>query len=173
MDNCLEKKIYDRQINKQGMADRVVDECNPDAHLSQKEITNLCYDYEEPSASDIDFSKCLEKFTDEVVKTLIRIYGKHLSREPFCHESLLVDRKEKKLSSAEKRIAQRSYELAKKAATKPVINYGVRPMTVGSTNMINGIHRNYNVRSSLSLFVFFIYISIFKATYEISWAKTK
>ncbi|KAL3268191.1 hypothetical protein HHI36_007317 [Cryptolaemus montrouzieri] len=34
VDNCLEKKIYDRQINKQGMSDRVVDECNPDAHLT-------------------------------------------------------------------------------------------------------------------------------------------
>lgn len=44
MDCCLEKKIYDRQINKQGMADRVVDECNPDAVLSMKEITNLCFD---------------------------------------------------------------------------------------------------------------------------------
>ncbi|KAL5289363.1 RAD54L2 family protein [Megaselia abdita] len=143
MDNCLEKKIYDRQINKQGMADRVVDECNPDAHLSQKEITNLCYDYEEPSVESLDFSSCLEKFTDDVVKTLIRNFGKHLSREPFCHESLLVDRKEKKLSSAEKRIAQRSYELAKKAATKPMINYGVRPMTVGSAGVINGVNRNY------------------------------
>ncbi|KAJ1527125.1 hypothetical protein ONE63_008659 [Megalurothrips usitatus] len=39
MDNCLEKKIYDRQINKQGMSDRVVDECNPDAHLSIKEVS--------------------------------------------------------------------------------------------------------------------------------------
>lgn len=44
MDNCLEKKIYDRQINKQGMADRVVDECNPDAHLRMSEVTSLCYD---------------------------------------------------------------------------------------------------------------------------------
>lgn len=47
MDCCLEKKIYDRQINKQGMADRVVDECNPDAVLSMKEITNLCFDNDE------------------------------------------------------------------------------------------------------------------------------
>ena len=38
MDSCLEKKIYDRQVNKQGMADRVVDELNPDAHLSIKEV---------------------------------------------------------------------------------------------------------------------------------------
>jgi hypothetical protein len=36
-------------------------------------------------------------------------------QEPFQHESLLVDRKEKKLSQAEKRLAQRSYELEKQA----------------------------------------------------------
>jgi Superfamily II DNA/RNA helicases, SNF2 family len=45
MDCCLEKKIYDRQINKQGMADRVVDECNPDAHLSIKEVRKYFHYY--------------------------------------------------------------------------------------------------------------------------------
>ncbi|KAJ8984004.1 hypothetical protein NQ317_006857, partial [Molorchus minor] len=44
VDNCLEKKIYDRQINKQGMSDRVVDECNPDAHLTLKDVSTLCWD---------------------------------------------------------------------------------------------------------------------------------
>lgn len=41
MDSCLEKKIYDRQINKQGMSDRIVDECNPDAHLSIKDVSTI------------------------------------------------------------------------------------------------------------------------------------
>lgn len=40
---------------------------------------------------------------------IITLLGKSLSKEPFQHESLLVDRKEKKLSSAEKRLAQRGY----------------------------------------------------------------
>jgi RAD54-like protein 2 len=44
-------------------------------------------------------------------------------QEPFQHESLLVDRKEKKLSQAEKRLAKRSYELEKQAN----INYSHRP----------------------------------------------
>lgn len=49
-----------------------------------------------------------------------------LSREPFQHESLLVDRKESKLSVAEKRMAKRSYEMEKQAvnnATRQPYNY--------------------------------------------------
>lgn len=41
------------------------------------------------------------------MQKIITDHGTLLSKEPFQHESLLVDRKEKKLSSAEKRLAQR------------------------------------------------------------------
>nr|XP_032510845.1 helicase ARIP4 [Danaus plexippus plexippus] len=119
MDCCLEKKIYDRQINKQGMADRVVDECNPDAVLSMKEITNLCFDNDEKEPELKDLSEHKDKYIDVLMQGIISLHGKLLCKEPFQHESLLVDRKEKKLSSAEKRLAQRGYELEKKAASAP------------------------------------------------------
>nr|XP_049702735.1 uncharacterized protein LOC110384064 [Helicoverpa armigera] len=119
MDCCLEKKIYDRQINKQGMADRVVDECNPDAVLSMKEITNLCFDNDEKETEIKDLSEHKDKYIDVLMQGVISQHGRMLSKEPFQHESLLVDRKEKKLSSAEKRLAQRGYELEKKAALAP------------------------------------------------------
>ncbi|CAH2107450.1 unnamed protein product [Euphydryas editha] len=119
MDCCLEKKIYDRQINKQGMADRVVDECNPDAVLSMKEITNLCFDNDEKESEIKDLSEYKDKYIDKLMQGIITLHGNLLSKEPFQHESLLVDRKEKKLSSAEKRLAQRGYELEKKAASAP------------------------------------------------------
>ncbi|CAH0749771.1 unnamed protein product [Diatraea saccharalis] len=119
MDWCLEKKIYDRQINKQGMADRVVDECNPDAVLSMKEITNLCFDNDEKESEPKDLSEYKDKYLDILMQGIITQHWKSLSKEPFQHESLLVDRKEKKLSSAEKRLAQRGYELEKKAALAP------------------------------------------------------
>lgn len=123
MDNCLEKKIYDRQINKQGMADRIVDECNPDAHLSMREVTSLCYDDgDDPELKD--FSSEVEKYEDLVTKIILKTNSKALTKEPFQHESLLVDRKEKKLSQAEKRLAQRGYELEKQAATKPQAQLG-------------------------------------------------
>ncbi|XP_017466565.1 PREDICTED: helicase ARIP4 isoform X2 [Rhagoletis zephyria] len=121
MDKCLEKKIYDRQIKKQGMSDRVVDECNPDAHLSIRDITNLCHDYDddEKIQSEVpEFTTPLESFEDVLIRKIVVEHKTSLSKEPFFHESLLIDRKEKKLSQAEKRQAHRGYEMEKKASVK-------------------------------------------------------
>lgn len=133
MDSCLEKKMYDRQINKQGMADRVVDELNPDAHLSLKEVTNLCWDDQEDTVVK-DFSHLKDKYNDEIIKILLDKCSKVLSKEPFQHESLLIDRKEKKLSQAEKRLAKRSYELEKQAANQPKNIYSFFPNAAGPRN---------------------------------------
>ncbi|KAM0735425.1 Helicase ARIP4 [Formica fusca] len=123
-DNCLERKIYDRQISKQGMADRVVDQCNPDAHLSLKEATTLSWDWEEDSQVQ-DFSQTKDSYTDEVMHCVLERHSSLLTKQPFHHESLLVDRKDKKLSQAEKRLARRGYELEKMAAncSRPSYNY--------------------------------------------------
>ncbi|XP_011880428.1 PREDICTED: uncharacterized protein LOC105568957 isoform X1 [Vollenhovia emeryi] len=123
-DNCLERKIYDRQISKQGMADRVVDQCNPDAHLSLKEATTLSWDWEEDSQVQ-DFSQIKNSYTDEVMHRVLERHSSLLTKQPFHHESLLVDRKDKKLSQAEKRLARRGYELEKMAAncSRPSYNY--------------------------------------------------
>ncbi|OAD61895.1 Helicase ARIP4 [Eufriesea mexicana] len=123
-DNCLERKIYDRQISKQGMADRVVDQCNPDAHLSLKEATTLSWDWEEDSQIQ-DFSQTKDSYSDEVMHRVLERHSSLLTKQPFHHESLLVDRKDKKLSQAEKRLARRGYELEKMAAncSRPSYNY--------------------------------------------------
>ena len=122
MDNCLEKKIYDRQINKQGMADRVVDECNPDAHLSMNEVTSLCYnDGIDPEIKD--FKEEIKNCKDLVATKILEFHAKTLTKEPFQHESLLVDRKETKLSQAEKRMAKRGYEMDKQAQLKASVSY--------------------------------------------------
>lgn len=54
-----------------------------------------------------DLSSFKDKYLDVLMQGVITYHAKWLSKEPFQHESLLVDRKEKKLSSAEKRLAQR------------------------------------------------------------------
>ncbi|XP_055838249.1 helicase ARIP4 [Episyrphus balteatus] len=118
MDNCLEKNIYDRQVKKQGMSDRVVDECNPDAHLSIRELTNLCYDKVKED-KNTEFTQPIENFTDAVMRSMLTKHKSILSKEPFYHESLLIDRKEKKLSQTEKKLAKRGYEIEKKASSKP------------------------------------------------------
>lgn len=142
MDKCLEKKIYDRQIKKQGMSDRIVDECNPEAHLSMKDITNLCHDDDDdgdPVESDaqkatestqdngIDKADMPEKTKEEpslpktshmdpIINKIVELHSNYITKDPFLHESLLVDQKDRKLSQAEKRQAHRSYELEKKAS---------------------------------------------------------
>jgi len=109
-DNSLEKKIYDRQVNKQGMADRIVDEMNPDAHLSSKEVHSLICEEEDdppPPTAVTDH----EAFPDPVMRAVLSEHGARLTKLPFAHESLLVDRKDSRLSRAEKKLAERSYSL--------------------------------------------------------------
>uniref|UniRef100_A0A1Y1K1V6 Helicase ARIP4 n=1 Tax=Photinus pyralis TaxID=7054 RepID=A0A1Y1K1V6_PHOPY len=122
MDHCLEKKIYDRQINKQGMSDRVVDECNPDAHLTMKDVSTLCFDDSE-EGEEKDWSHVKDRYIDIVLQKVLELYGNRLNKPPFQHESLLVDRKDKQLSQQEKRFAKKSYEREKQAARQPA--YGM------------------------------------------------
>lgn len=49
------------------MSDRVVDECNPDAHLSMKDVTNLCWD-DETDTEIKDFSHNKDKYIDLVMQ---------------------------------------------------------------------------------------------------------
>jgi len=109
-DNSLEKKIYDRQVNKQGMADRIVDELNPDAHLSSKEVHSLICDEDEDPA-EYDMKEEIKAFEDPVMKKIVGRFATKLTKAPFAHESLLVDRKDNKLSKAEKKLAERAYKL--------------------------------------------------------------
>ena len=106
-DNSLEKKIYDRQVNKQGMADRIVDEMNPDAHLSTRDVHSLICEEKEDAGGGEEVRACAETFTDPVMRSVLRRLGDKLTRPPFAHESLLVDRKDNKLSAAEKKLAEK------------------------------------------------------------------
>merc|ERR1719245_2222492 len=109
-DNSLEKKIYDRQVNKQGMADRIVDEMNPDAHLSTRDVHSLIDD-EEDIIDPGNMENIVHNYSDSVMKTIVTRYKNMLTKPPFAHESLLVDRKDNKLSKAEKKLAEKAYKL--------------------------------------------------------------
>ena len=122
-DGSLERKIYDRQINKQGMSNRIVDEMNPDAYLHSKDInTLLCLEENEPrgnickesgKSKDVDPDAFID--IDPVLAKVLRETKEETTAQPFAHESLLIDRKEKKLSKAEKRMAERSYKIERGA----------------------------------------------------------
>ena len=80
MDHCSEKKIYDRQINKQGLSDRIVDECNPDAHLTIKDVANMCWDDVDLTEDKENFHEYIDKYDDVVIKKVIKECGSVLSK---------------------------------------------------------------------------------------------
>ncbi|XP_077986910.1 helicase ARIP4-like [Glandiceps talaboti] len=112
-DNTLERKIFDRQISKQGMSDRVIDELNPEVNLTKKEVESLL-EYDESDLPYEDFSHHSKKYNDPILINVCDNHSQLISKEPFTHESLLIDRSELKLTRAEKKAAKKSYEAEKK-----------------------------------------------------------
>uniref|UniRef100_A0A4W3JZX0 RAD54 like 2 n=1 Tax=Callorhinchus milii TaxID=7868 RepID=A0A4W3JZX0_CALMI len=114
-DYTLEKKIYDRQISKQGMSDRVIDDLNPVLNFTRKEVESLLHFVEEePNLCDAQFDE--ERFCDPVLHAACFKHKHFVTKDPFQHESLLMDRKEYKLTKAEKKAAKKSYEDEKRAS---------------------------------------------------------
>uniref|UniRef100_A0A8C4HBQ8 RAD54 like 2 n=1 Tax=Dicentrarchus labrax TaxID=13489 RepID=A0A8C4HBQ8_DICLA len=112
-DFTLEKKIYDRQVSKQGMSDRVVDDLNPVLNFTRKEVESLLHFVEEEPDK---ISLTSREDFEIVIHQACQLYPNLITKQPFHHESLLVDRKESKLTKAEKRAAKKSYEDEKRAS---------------------------------------------------------
>lgn len=114
-DFTLEKKIYDRQVSKQGMSDRVVDDLNPVLNFTRKEVESLLHFVEEEHDAERKSIEFREDF-EPVLYQACHLYPYLITKRPFQHEALLVDRKESKLTKAEKRAAKKSYEDEKRAS---------------------------------------------------------
>src|SRR5689334_19722240 len=67
-DYTMEKRIYDRQIAKQGMSDRVVDELQPQNQFTRREVENLIHfaTEEEEAAPDL-ITKIDEISNDQIL----------------------------------------------------------------------------------------------------------
>ncbi|XP_076468714.1 uncharacterized protein LOC143299416 [Babylonia areolata] len=107
-ENTLERNIYDRQITKQGMSDRVIDEMNPDNHFSKGQMENLLKN-EDKDFPYLDFTNCDDNYEDPVMVSVLKKQGQWITKEPFTHESLLIDRKELRMSKKEKLQAKEGY----------------------------------------------------------------
>ncbi|CAB3405703.1 unnamed protein product [Caenorhabditis bovis] len=110
MDNSMEKAIFNRQISKHGLQQRVVDEAQVDANITQKELENLLVYNESFDVSPPKLDPESWEFDDEVLKTISRSYGGMFSEKPFLHESLIME-SERVLSEEEKREAELLYEM--------------------------------------------------------------
>ncbi|XP_034551478.1 helicase ARIP4-like isoform X2 [Notolabrus celidotus] len=114
-DFTLEKKIYDRQISKQGMSDRVVDDLNPVLTFTRREVESLLHFVEEePAPSQVQLKS--RDSIESVLRKALHNFPHLITKQPFPHESLLMDRKELKLSKSEKKAAKKGYELEKRAS---------------------------------------------------------
>ncbi|KAI3357228.1 hypothetical protein L3Q82_015689 [Scortum barcoo] len=114
-DFTLEKKIYDRQISKQGMSDRVVDDLNPVLTFTRREVESLLHFVEEePDPSQVHLRP--QENMEGVLRKALHLYPHLITKQPFPHESLLIDRRELKLSSTEKKAAKKGYEEEKRAS---------------------------------------------------------
>ncbi|KAL6738367.1 hypothetical protein Aduo_011922 [Ancylostoma duodenale] len=105
LNNCMEKAIFNRQISKHGLQQRVVDDAQVDANITQKELeTLLMYD----EALDVIHDKWDTsnwKLGDEVLESVVKNRSEMLAEEPFLHESLMLEREEG-LSEEEKKEAE-------------------------------------------------------------------
>ncbi|XP_028307929.1 helicase ARIP4-like isoform X2 [Gouania willdenowi] len=114
-DLTLERKIYDRQISKQGMSDRVVDDLNPMLTFTRREVESLLHFVdEEPEPSQMKLQP--QEGLEGVLRKALHRYSHLITKHPFPHESLLLDRREQKLSNAEKKEAKKGYEEEKRAS---------------------------------------------------------
>ncbi|CAH8484046.1 unnamed protein product [Dicrocoelium dendriticum] len=116
-DNTMEKKIYDRQVTKQGMSDRVVDELNPTQQFtrSQVELLMSFEDKDMPTLTDNDLDSCRGLIEpDPILASVLRKHKSWITKIPFTHESLLIDRKDYRLTRVEKRLAKQRYEQEKR-----------------------------------------------------------
>lgn len=144
-DFTLEKKIYDRQISKQGMSDRVVDDLNPVLTFTRREVESLLHFVEEepdPSAIQLQAHESMEG----VLRKALHFYPHLITKQPFPHESLLMDRRELKLSSAEKNAAKKGYEEEKRASvpyTRPSYAYYYPASDQSLTNIPAFSQRNW------------------------------
>ncbi|CAM4935936.1 unnamed protein product [Rotaria socialis] len=114
-DFTMEKRIYDRQIAKQGMADRVVDELQPQNPFTKNEVENLLHFAAEEELPAADLVTKIHEITDDpILISACKQYAQSITKIPFTHESLLSDRKEYQLTSAEKRRAEKEYHEEKR-----------------------------------------------------------
>ena len=93
------------------MSDRVVDELQPQNQFTRNEVENLIHFAAEEELPAADLLTKIEETTDDpVLITTCQQYSQSITKVPFTHESLLSDRKEYQLTSAEKRRAEKEYQ---------------------------------------------------------------
>ncbi|XP_066495974.1 transcriptional regulator ATRX isoform X2 [Tiliqua scincoides] len=133
----MEDKIYDRQVTKQSLSFRVVDQQQVERHFTMNELTEL-YTFEPDLLDDPNSEKKKKRDTpmlpkDTILAELLQIHKEHIVGY-HEHDSLLDHKEEEELTEEERKAAWAEYEAEKKGLTMRF------NMPVG-TNMF---HPNFN-----------------------------
>merc|ERR1711997_240433 len=135
---------------------------NPDAYLHSKDIHSLlCLEEDEPrgnickqSGKSKELDPDAFRDIDTVLSRVLKDTIEETTAQPFTHESLLIDRKEKSLSKAEKRMAERSYKIERGARISykrtsyadfyPQSSSSQSALTSGSLESYGSTHGSFN-----------------------------
>lgn len=132
----MEDKIYDRQVAKQSLSFRVVDQQQIERHFTMNELTEL-YSFE-PDQLDDPSEKKSKRATpmlpkDPILAELLHSFKDHIVGY-HEHDSLLDHKEEEALSEEDRKAAWAEYEAEKKGLTMRVNHPSYSQMGMGSPN---------------------------------------
>ncbi|XP_029029698.1 transcriptional regulator ATRX-like [Betta splendens] len=118
----MEEKIYDRQVTKQSLSYRVVDQQQIERHFTLSELTEL-YSFE-PDLLDDPNAKKSKRVTPALPKDAVLMQLLETCKDQIVsyheHESLLDHKQEEELSEAERKDAWAEYEAESNTAKNSV-----------------------------------------------------
>ncbi|XP_067853277.1 transcriptional regulator ATRX isoform X2 [Heptranchias perlo] len=136
----MEEKIYDRQVTKQSLSYRVVDQQQIERHFTMNELTEL-YTFEPDQLDDPNSEKKKKRDTpmlpkDHILAEILQNQKDYLVGY-HEHDSLLDHKEEEELSEEDRKAAWAEYEAEKKGVSLranvapginfPAANYGLQP----------------------------------------------
>ncbi|CAD6191933.1 unnamed protein product [Caenorhabditis auriculariae] len=147
MDNSMERAIFNRQVSKQGLQQRVVDDAQVDTNITQNELeTLLVYDEHLDVVHD-KWNTSEWELEDEVLKKVAARYSHMFAQEPFLHESMMMEREEG-LSEEEKKEAQLLFEKERRMESSSIFesssNNSILDAASRRANSSFGAPNNFN-----------------------------
>nr|XP_015206553.1 PREDICTED: transcriptional regulator ATRX [Lepisosteus oculatus] len=119
----MEEKIYDRQVAKQSLSFRVVDQQQIERHFTMNELTEL-YTFEPDQLDDPNSEKKSKRATPMLPKDPFLAELLHSFKEQIVgyheHDSLLDHKEEEALSEEDRKAAWAEYEAEKKGLSMRV-----------------------------------------------------
>uniref|UniRef100_A0A8B9CMK5 Transcriptional regulator ATRX n=1 Tax=Anser brachyrhynchus TaxID=132585 RepID=A0A8B9CMK5_9AVES len=139
----MEDKIYDRQVTKQSLSFRVVDQQQVERHFTMNELTEL-YTFEPDLLDDPNSEKKKKRDTPMLPKDTILAELLQINKEYIVgyheHDSLLDHKEEEELTEEERKAAWAEYEAEKKVKlSTPYIPFNLGALSAMSNQQLEDL----------------------------------